>query len=255
MSLIQLNKIKSGDLSNSDSRVRLNYYTNESSPSTTRTMTTATTPNFISDVNTKSKIDFLYLIDVFLSSLLITPIVILNWASTWDIAYLYIFNDKNQFYLSILTTLISSNIVILFFYIFQYKLQNCHNKLREEIRKKHENGFCTYYGIDYLFRCFFTYILTTAYVFKWRSYWDLTSHFTAKTEWYYFFGLTIATLVCFRLVLNRSFETFARTVPFYLLTDKHFLDHYFLQPKVTMSKNVIIIICLFYCFTSLNYKF
>jgi hypothetical protein len=233
MSVIKLNKIKSGDLSNSDSRVRLNYYTNESSQTTTA--------NFISDVNKNAKIDLLYFIDIFLSVLVITPIVIVNWASTWDIAYLYIFNDKNQFYLSILTTLLSSSIIILFFYIFQYNLQNCHDELREKIRNN-DKGLCAYYGIDYLFRCFFTYILTTAYVFKWRSYWDLTSHFTANTEWYYFFGLTVAALVCFRLVLNRSFETFARTVPFYLLTDKHFLDHYFLQPKVTMAKNVTILI-------------
>jgi hypothetical protein len=188
---------------------------------------------------------FLKLIDLLLTCFVFTPLVIIFWASTWDILYLFLF--PNDFYLSILTTFIIANSILIIFHLFQEKLNNFHLKLRDIIKMDAEldilnqDARVNYYSRDFYFRCFYSYILTGAYVCAWKTYWELYTHFTDGLNWPFFLLISIIALIFYRFGLKRSIDNFTRTVPFYLFMDIKF-EQTFLQPKRIFLNNVIIII-------------
>jgi hypothetical protein len=173
-----------------------------------------------------------FIVNLLLSCFVFTPLVIVHWASIWDLIYLYIF--PNDFYLSLLTTFVASNSILLFSHLFQDELNIYHEKLNNSGR---------YYGKNFYMRCFYTYILTIAYVCSWKTYWDFYTHFTQDINWIYFLYISFLVLFFYLIVLRRSIDNFTKTVPFYLVKDNSF-DEYFSQSKAFFFNNVI----LFYSF-------
>jgi hypothetical protein len=195
--------------------------------------------------NNSLKYKIYSLIDILLSCFIFTPLVIIFWASTWDILYLFIF--PNDFYLSILTTLAIANSILIFFHLFQKQLNNFHLKIRDIIKMDSEldilnqtNAHVNYYSRDFYFRCFYSYVLTGAYVCAWKTYWDLYTHFTNGFHWIFFLMISFIAIIFYRFGLRRSLDNFTRTVPFYFFKDVHF-EQTFLQPKRIFLKNVITI--------------
>ena len=175
-----------------------------------------------------------FVVNLLLSCFVFTPLVIFIWASIWDLIYLYIF--PNDFYLSLLTTLLASNSFLLFCHLFQDELNNYHEKLNNR-----KNG--GYYGKDFYMRCFYTYILTIAYVCSWKTYWDFYTHFTQDIHWICFLIVSFLALLFYVVVLRRSIDNFTKTVPFYLVKDNDF-DDYFSQSKTFFFNNVILILII-----------
>ena len=213
----------------------------------------------------------LHFIDLTLTAFVFAPLAICNWATTWDIAYLYIFNDSTQFFYSIMFTFVSSNIIILFTYIYQYELQDLHNFFEE--KRTTRSGLSAHYvnyrqhnhmqqreslldrwlSADFVFRSVYTYVITTAYVLQWRTYWDLLNHSANRLDWSYSAFLAVFALLIHRYVMKRSIGSFAKTAPFYLAKDANF-DKYFLQTNVFNFPNVTTTISFyheFFCYAIL----
>lgn len=116
------------------------------------------------------------LISLLLSSFFVTPMVIIFWASSWDILdYLpFSFLTNSLIYFCI------CNFILLNAYLWQEKIQSLHDKI--SCHTLSENKFLNYYGCDFLLRCVYTYILTTAYIIQWvykyKSFKFLNEKFT-----------------------------------------------------------------------------
>jgi hypothetical protein len=170
----------------------------------------------------------IFILDILFTFFFITPLVVFFWTSSWDIIYVYIF--PNDFYYSILITFIVSNTGLFLCYVFQEKLTLIHNRLCDD-------DSLNYYNKAFYFRALFTYILTIFYVCSWKTYWDLYSNLAKDVEWFYFVGISLIAIISYRFILKKSVDNFTKTVPFYLVKDKHF-DDYFQQPKVVNIDNV-----------------
>ena len=232
----------------------------------------------------KHKSSLLRLCDLTLCAFVLAPLSICNWATTWDIAYYYMFNgseadpatgvdanasavasaattatlnnggetnsassngisDDLKFYYSILFTFIVSNVIIALTYVFQHDLQSYHDYLEHHRRrrstKQHERakGGDGYYGYDFLFRSLYTYVITTAYVLQWRTYWDLLEHWSTNISWKHSLPVSVFALLFHRYVLKTSLGSFSKTVPFYLVKDLQF-EKFFLQSNDFKFRNV-----------------
>ena len=104
----------------------------------------------------------LNMIDVLFGGLVITPMAILFWASSWDILGDYLPFD---FLTNSTLMFCSSNIVLLNAYLWQDKIQSAYNYLSVSY-------FNYYYGCGFLLRCLYTYIITMAYIVQWVGEFD-----------------------------------------------------------------------------------
>jgi hypothetical protein len=184
--------------------------------------------NFIINLDTKKPRSIcLKLTDYAFSAFIITPVSIFFWTSTWDL-----FEDNiNQTYFAfkILLTFLICNAILLSAYIFQYKLQSFHDRLRANM-----NPNSSSYGKDFLFRCLYTYLLTLAYNLQWITYWDLYNKLAENVHYGYFLGLALITVVVYKFAVSKSLDNLSQTVPYHLKRDQD-LDSFFLQ-----SKNIIL---------------
>lgn len=178
-------------------------------------------------VTKKPKSIFLKLIDYAFSAFIITPISIFFWTSTWDL-----FEDNvnpKYFAFKILLTFLICNTILLSAYIFQYKLQSFHDKLRANMNPNSGS-----YGKDFLFRCVYTYLLTIAYNLQWITYWDLYNKVAEDLHYGYFLGLAFISVIVYKFAVRKSLINLSRTVPYHLQQDED-LDSFFLQ-----SKNIVL---------------
>ena len=103
------------------------------------------------------------IINLFFSSFFVTPIVILYWASAWDVLDYLPFS----FFTNSLILLFISNFLIFNVYLWQNKLQIVHDKIASDTCLRVQKSFWDYYGCDFLLRCVYTYVVTMAYVMQW----------------------------------------------------------------------------------------
>lgn len=171
----------------------------------------------------------LRLADHTLNLFVYTPLVIFYSASTWDIIYLYIYpTDLPK---SFIVTFVLANFILLSAYFLQNKLQSLHDKCPTG------QNLNIYYLGRTAIRLLFTYLIAVAYVFQFRTYWDVYNELTVDVSNRYFIGLSILTLLLYRYVLKYSLSTFARISPFHLVRD-HDLSAYFKQAIIKPYKNV-----------------
>lgn len=95
------------------------------------------------------------LIDIIFSGVVVAPLIIFYWSSTWDLFYYYI--PEENYIIGAVITFIVTNIIILSIYLTQDFLQKYHDKLT--------NGSFMRYA--------FFYVLSISYVGQWRSLYDL----------------------------------------------------------------------------------
>lgn len=176
----------------------------------------------------------LTILDHLLNLALFSPLVIFYWASTWDIISSYIF-PKDEI-VSYVITFVCANTILLISYFLQDKLQAFHDRLNESRR----SGSRNYYDRRFFFRLVYTYTLTLAYVFQWRTYWDVYNQLTKQVKFEYFLAVSFITLVLCRYLLNSSLGSFVKTAPFHLQPDLKF-NGYFVQAKVKFFENVIVL--------------
>jgi hypothetical protein len=168
-----------------------------------------------------------YVIDLIFNAFFVTPLSILFYTSTWDIFEDY-FGAK-FFYFRLLAIFTVCNLTLMCIYLFQYKIQNYHDQLRQNSNSK-------YYGRDFYFRSLFTYILSLAYNLQWITYWDLYDNLAIHVHYIYFLSLAFVSLIVYRFILNRNTSSLTRTVPFHLEKDSDF-ETYFLQDKLITLEN------------------
>lgn len=187
-------------------------------------------------VTSRSKTMALRVADHFLNLFVVTPFIIVYWASSWDIIYVYLFPKDLK--ISYLITFAFSNIFLFVSYCLQTRLQKFHDSLAS--RKTYSPGSVQnnhYYDQRFVVRFCYTYMLTWAYVAQWRTYWDLYNTLTSKIEFEYFIGISLVTLLLYRYVLRCSFGSYTQMVPFLLQPDLKF-NEYFIQAKVRLVKYV-----------------
>ncbi|CAF0909816.1 unnamed protein product [Brachionus calyciflorus] len=175
------------------------------------------------EVSRVNNSDFISLLNHLFNLCLITPLTIFFWASTWDIYYTYIY--PNNLSLSCLITFLITNIILILSYFGEKKFQLYLDKHDKNSRK------------SIIFRLFYTYFLSLAYVAQWKTYWDVLNYYTYKFDYKYFIVLSIFSLFSYRYILKNSFQNYIRTCPFQLKIDHEFYTHFFVQNKIFYSKN------------------
>lgn len=172
--------------------------------------------------------------DFILNLIVVTPLAIFYWASSWDLTETFIF--PNNIILKFATTFLLSNFILFILYLGQDKLQSIHDRIRSisnnGSQKKNFRFSC-----DFLIRCIYSYVLSVAYVLQWVTFWDLYDKITAHIHYYYFVVISLATLIVYRFILKRHLIAFVKTVPFYMEPDRN-LSTFFQQDRVYHSKNV-----------------
>lgn len=174
------------------------------------------------------------LADHLLNLFVVTPLIVVYWASSWDIIYIYLFPDNLK--LSYLITFAFANLVLLGSYFLQYRIQKFHDSLA--IPKTYP-AKRSYYNQSFLVRLVYTYVLTWAYVAQWRTYWDVYNTLTSQVKFEYFLAISAITLALYRYVLQCSFGSFTQMAPFRLQSDLKF-NEYFKQAKIKPYKYVSI---------------
>ena len=101
-----------------------------------------------------SQINCLELYDCVLSLVFFGPLAILYWASTWDIFYYYAFNTSNLLIKGFITLTIGLTIHFNS-YMFQYELQNYHDKHFRE-----SSSETKFYKSGFLVRSAHTYVIS-----------------------------------------------------------------------------------------------
>jgi hypothetical protein len=183
----------------------------------------------ISEIDSRKSSPFLfYLLDLAFNAFFVTPLSILFYTSTWDLFEDY-FGTK-FFYVRLFTIFIICNLALLCIYLFQYKIQAYHDKLKQ-------NSSLEHYGRDFYFRCLFTYILSLAYNLQWITYWDFYDNLASRVHYAYFLTLALISLFVYRFILNRHTSSLSRIAPFYLKQDSNF-EHYFLQNQLIKLDNL-----------------
>jgi hypothetical protein len=176
------------------------------------------------------------LANILLNAFVFTPLTICYWTSTWDLLYLYIFPDN--LWLSLSCTCVVTNVILVLAYLFQETIQKKHDTIRNKKFTISLSGInYRYYGIDFLYRCVYTYVLTVAYVSQWKTYWDLYNELTKEASYLYFVLISFIALAAYKLVLGRSLKSLIKTVPFHLEKDLNF-ESYFMQSKPIVLKSV-----------------
>lgn len=179
------------------------------------------------------------LLDHIFNLTIVTPLIILHWASSWDIIYLYLL--PNRIILSYIITFFICNVILFVSYFIQMRLQRVHD-LIAAATQTHNSMFPStqqhiYYNKQFLMRFVYTYILTWAYVAQWRTYWDFYNYLTQCVRFEYFLGISMITFILYRYVLKCSCKSFTLMVPFRLLPDIRF-NEYFIQEKVNFVRYV-----------------
>ena len=168
----------------------------------------------------------------FINSFIFTPVSILFWTSTWDIIYIYLFQEQAG--LSYAVSFLIAQIILLISYLVQYRVQEFGDKLKSSASK---TGILSFYNKYFLFKTFYSYVLTIGYLAQWRTYWDGLNDLTPDVNYWYFFGLSIFAILFYRYLLGRKISSFRKTLPFQLTPDNQF-EFFFLQGVFITAKNV-----------------
>ena len=175
--------------------------------------------------STSEKEKYYEIIDYLLAALIFGPLAILYWASTWDFFYYYIlghtFNDESfiteEFIFSSAATALIGLSIHLMAYLMQDVLQKLYDLTDEELFIEHESSRNSK---GYIFKAFYAYAVSIAYVAQWRGLWDLYSYFLNQTnKAIYSFIVSIVGNFMYLFVLKRSFYSYATTTPYYLSPD------------------------------------
>jgi hypothetical protein len=169
--------------------------------------------------------------DLAFCSCILTPLTVFYWISTWDILYLYIYNDSTL--LSCAITLTASYLILLICYIAQEKLQYFHNDITSK------NG--VHSKKSALIRLAYSYIILWAYIGQWRGLWDVYNCYSTKIWFVYTLGVSLVGLLLYRFFLKRSFAWYIKAAPFYIKPKKNY-NYFFMQGNIISCK-VNIFIC------------
>lgn len=152
--------------------------------------------------------------------------------------YLGIYPEDQYF--SCLICGIIAKLFLLIFYLAQNYMQNFHNSFYKkslETSEYSEFNRKKYAFIAYSLRISYAFVLCFVYVLQYRSYWDTYNLFTEEIVYYYFFGLSLVTILAYRYILDGEFTSYNKTIPFELsIDDNH--ESYFLQGVYIKHKNV-----------------
>ncbi len=165
---------------------------------------------------------YIRLLVIFFNGFITLPLVVVFWASLWDILYEDLYPDNIP--LSLLITWIVGNLILFALYLTQDLFQSLHSRLSSEISK-------------FILRGIYSYLLSLAYLFNYRSYWDGYSYYTQNIDYKVFLAISLFSTVIYRYVCKGSWDAFNESVPFsVVVTDK--FDEYFLLNSFVDSKNV-----------------
>ena len=183
----------------------------------------------------------LKLANIFSNAFFFTPLVVVYWAATADIMYAHVFPDSAN--LLYMTTFIIANVVLIPVYLFQDEFQRYHDRLSigtqivDSTDTTGSNFKKSYYNKAFLFRFFYSYIVSFAYVAQWLSYWDAFSALLHDVHYLYFLLFTFVGIIAYRILLKSDLEWYCMVTPFILLRETQF-DSYFIQWREITLTNV-----------------
>lgn len=153
------------------------------------------------NVNHGSSIIF-YLLDIFLSAFIITPLLNIHWRGAWD--YLDLCLLPNQERLSAVVSLALGLIILYGMYLMQNTIQSFYEKHREKPRGK-------------IMARLYTLITAFAYISQWRGLWNLLD-FTSNHWIYLTFEILLSVTA---LIFSKSIYNL-NSAPFLIGTDIDF---------------------------------
>ena len=157
-----------------------------------------------------------------INGLFTISLVVIFWASLWDILYEDVYPENVP--LSLLISWIVGNSILLIFYFIQDILQRCHSRLTSSVGA-------------FIFRAVYSYLLSLAYVFHYRSYWDAYSYFTEDIDYRVFLGISLFSIAVYRYVCEGSWDALNESVPFNVTVTAKF-DGFFLLNSFASTKQV-----------------
>ena len=178
------------------------------------------------------KNDCLRFLNFLIISLIITPISIIFWASTWDIIDIYAF--PNNIYLTYGVPLLVSKVILLVCYGLQNHLQRLGNRLKLSAPK---TGFFSFFNRYILLKTIYAYFISVGYVGQWRTYWDVYNQLTIDIDFYYSVSLSMLGFLLYRYFLGIRISELTTGLPFYLKLDKQY-DEIFIQNITFKFQNV-----------------
>lgn len=158
-------------------------------------------------------------LDLFFSGFVITPLVVFNWTSTWDIIYYSIFPD--DFMKSTIASLIIGDMILVILYVIEPKLQHVQDSYQSSNMNKKE-----FYTKGFIMRSVYSYFMAVAYVCQWRGMWDFYAYYMDMIDWRYSLVISIIMLVLYLNVLNKSCKNNVVVTPFYLGPDTNLNDYF-----------------------------
>jgi len=160
----------------------------------------------------------LYLIDMFISAFLITPLVNIHWRGAWDLLDIYLLPKNER------TSALVSLIIGLFILYCIYLIQNSLQIFYEKYRKHFLGKFMTR---------FYTLIIALAYINQWRGLWNLLD--LTSNQWYH---LIIETLISIIFLLMMKSIYNLNSAPFLIGIDTE--SYFLLGSKYNISVSRII---------------